>query len=87
MMFGCGNNHDNCCAVCDKDCWYSPTNNDMWYALSHECPKYKCDRPDDFGFLGCEHCGFIDSYISDVYGKAVYDDYQNRKHSRRVEET
>lgn len=78
-------NTKKCCAVCDeKDCWRS-TANSMWYALSSECPKYRCDREIDNGYLECEHCGFIDTYILNVYGKAVYDDYQSRKHSAGIE--
>lgn len=83
MKFGCGIQGKSC-VVCDDDCWYS-AKHDMWYAVTHECPKYRCDRPMEMGFEECEHCGFIDRYILDIYGKAVYNDYQNRKHSAGIE--
>lgn len=27
-----------------------------------DCPKYKCDRPDE-SFRDCEHCNFIEMFI------------------------
>ena len=34
--------------------------------VSADCPKYKCDRPDEYKYA-CDKCEFIDRYIKDVY--------------------
>lgn len=50
------------CRDCTRKCKYNLNGN-----VYSECPKYRCDRPKDFGFMDCEHCAFIDKYIEEVY--------------------
>lgn len=47
------------CYDCDNEkCWHHGKK-------ESDCPKYKCDRPDD-GNLDCDHCTFIDRFIEDM---------------------
>ena len=60
------------CVDCDnKKCWHSGKK-------ESDCPKYKCDRPDEFK-LDCEHCAFIDKFIDDMRER-------NKKHGRKKAE-